>query len=211
MLSGALFKCLLYSYLFFFGGGGCHLREKVLSLTAGGHAHRLGGGTAAAANSLHRLHDVVALQHLTEHDVLAVQPARGGRAEEELRAVRVGASVGHRQRTRTEVLAGLAGERLISKLVAVDGLAARAIAGGEVATLAHELRNHAVERRAGVAEALLTRAERAEVLGGLGDGISEQLHRHATSGLATNLNVHPHLGVGGDGGVVRLVGHGVFF
>lgn len=45
------------------------------------------------------------------------------------------------------------------------------VATGEVTTLEHELRDDAVEGRAGVAEALLAGAESAEVLSGLGDDV----------------------------------------
>lgn len=106
------------------------------------------------------------------------------------------------------MLASLAREGLIRELVAVDGLAARAIAVREVATLAHKLLNDAVEGGAGVAEALLTRAKSTEVLRRLGDGIGKELHDDTAGRLATDLNVHPDLRVGGDDGVVGLVGHG---
>ena len=58
----------------------------------------------------------------------------------------------------------LQGEVLIGELGAIDGLAASAVAGGEVAALAHEVGDDAVEGRALVAEALLAGAESAEVL-----------------------------------------------
>lgn len=45
------------------------------------------------------------------------------------------------------------------------------VATGEVTTLEHELRDDAVEGRAGVAEALLAGAESAEVLSGPGDNV----------------------------------------
>ena len=49
------------------------------------------------------------------------------------------------------------------------------IATGEVTTLEHELRDDTVERRALVSEALLTSAESAEVLSGLGDVLIEEV------------------------------------
>lgn len=45
------------------------------------------------------------------------------------------------------------------------------VATGEVTTLEHELWDDAVERRAGIAEALLASAKSAEVLSGLWDNI----------------------------------------
>lgn len=53
------------------------------------------------------------------------------------------------------------------------------VAAGEVTTLEHELGDDAVERRALVAEALLTSAESTEVLGGLGDNIVEEVEGDA--------------------------------
>jgi len=49
------------------------------------------------------------------------------------------------------------------------------VAASEVTALEHELRDDAVETRAGVAEALLAGAESAEVLGGLGDDVVVEL------------------------------------
>ena len=55
-------------------------------------------------------------------------------------------------------------EVLVGELGAVDGLAAGAVVVGEVAALAHEVGDDAVEGGALEAEALLAGAERAEVL-----------------------------------------------
>lgn len=84
-------------------------------------------------------------------------------------------------------------EVLIIESAAVDGLTTSAVAIGEVSTLrmketrdnpylAHELGNDSVhlavlvaERLAALAISLLTSAEATEVLGGLGNDVSEQL------------------------------------
>jgi hypothetical protein len=58
----------------------------------------------------------------------------------------------------------LEGEVLVGEFLAVDGLASGAIVVGEVATLAHEVGDDAVEGGALEAEALLASAQGAEVL-----------------------------------------------
>jgi len=116
---------------------------------------------------------IILVTDLAEDDVLTIQPLGLGGAEEELRPVGVGSSVGHGQDTRAGVLEG---EVLVLELVAVDGLAPGAVARGEVTTLAHEVGDDPVEGGALEPEALLPGAEGAEVLRGLGHHVSAQLH-----------------------------------
>lgn len=71
-------------------------------------------------------------------------------------------------------------EVLIGKLLAVDGLAASAVATGEVTTLKHELRDDTVEFGFLVSKALLASAESTEVLSCLGDDVVEELEVDAT-------------------------------
>jgi len=148
-----------------------------------------GGGTA----SLDGLDDGhggdVTVGDLTEDDVTAVEPAGDDSGDEELRAVGVGASVGHGEHER--LLVGEL-EVLVGELLTIDGLATSAVATGEVTTLEHEVRDDTVELGARVAEALLASAESAEVLDGLGDNVIEELEVDA-AGALLNLAV----GVGG--------------
>jgi hypothetical protein len=58
-------------------------------------------------------------------------------------------------------------EVLVGELVAVDGLAASAVALGEVTTLDHEVLDDTVERGALVTKALLASSKSSEVLGSL--------------------------------------------
>ena len=127
---------------------------------------------------------------LAEDDVLAIEPVGLDGAEEELRPVGVGASVGHGQDAGAGVLEL---KVLVGKLLAVDGLSTSAlrnvsttapccigpdktyVATGEVTALEHELRDDTVEGRPLVSEALLLGAESAEVLGSLGDYIIKEL------------------------------------
>jgi len=118
--------------------------------------------------------------------------------DEELGAVRVGASVGHGEEARRGVLereggkeGGREGGRVrkdkfeskgttgrgltclknkifVREGASVDGLPAGAVAAGDVAALQHEVRNHAVERTALISEASLARGDLTEVLCKLG-------------------------------------------
>ena len=87
-------------------------------------------------------------------------------------------------------------EVLIRELLAVDGLAAGAVAAGEVARLAHEVRDDAVEDAVLVAEGLarpadplLAGAQRAEVLARLRGDVDAELERDATDGRAADAHV----------------------
>ena len=66
-------------------------------------------------------------------------------------------------------------EVLILELVAVDGLATSAIVVGEIASLAHELRDDAVESGSLVAESFLAGAQGTEILGRTGNNVSTKL------------------------------------
>ena len=68
--------------------------------------------------------------------MIVVEPVGDNSGDEELRAVGVAASVRHGEETGAVVLAN---KVLILELLAVDGLAASAVAAGEVTTLKHEL------------------------------------------------------------------------
>jgi len=110
-----------------------------------------GGGPAASPDLLDGLDHVHALHNLAEHDMLAVEPWGRHGADEELGAVAVGPAVGHGQHPGSRVLAHQA---LVGEQLAVDGLPAGPAAPDEVAALAHELRDHAVEPGALVVQRL---------------------------------------------------------
>ena len=87
-------------------------------------------------------------------------------------------------------------EVLIRELLAVDGLAAGAVAAGEVTRLAHEVRDDAVEDAVLVAEGLarlpdplLAGAQRPEVLARLRGDVDAELERDATDGRAADAHV----------------------
>src|SRR3954470_6652605 len=97
-------------------------------------------------------------RHTAEHGVLAVEPRRGvGRDDEELRAVRVRARVGHRER---------AADDLVVVELVLERVAGAACAGPlRAAALDHEVGDDAVKDEP-VVEPL--GCELAEVLDGLG-------------------------------------------
>jgi len=73
--------------------------------------------TTLGPNSLAFLNDLVALDNLPEDDMFAIQPGGLRSAQEELRAVGIGAGIGHRQNTLPSVLED---EVLIGKLLTID-------------------------------------------------------------------------------------------
>lgn len=90
---------------------------------------------------------------------------------------------------------------LVGKLLAVDGLASRAITCRKVTALDHELLDDAVEqtalivqRLARLADALLARAEGPEVLGSLWHDVIVQFKRDAPSRFAPNGDIEEGVG-----------------
>lgn len=149
----------------------------------------LHGTATLRAQHLQALQYIHSLLHLSEHNVVSVQPGAGNSGDEELGAVGVRTAVRHREETRTRVLQS---EILIGETISVDGLATSTISGSKVSSLsirnehcrnlAHELRNNAMEGATLVVEllsrlsdTLLSGAETAEVLSGLGDNIGTEL------------------------------------
>jgi len=127
--------------------------------------------------------------------VLAVEPGRLDGRDEELGAVGVGPGVRHRHDAGAGVFQG---EVLVLEFVAVDGLAAGAVVIREVAALAHEVGNYAVEAAALVAEALLAGAQGAEILRGLGGDVRAELdhdaaHRGAVGGHVEEYSWQTHV------------------
>lgn len=168
----------------------------ILKLTAVSDGHWLAGRTRAASHGLHLVDHFVTLGDLAEDNVLAVQPLSICGANEELRSVGIGSSVGHREAARTEVLAGTTCKAFIGELHAVDRLTAGTVSCSEVATLAHELGDDTVklaaeevEWLAGTTDTLLASAQGTKVLGGLGDDILEEFHFDAASRLGADADI----------------------
>jgi len=178
--------CFDIFFLFSFSPPCTDSAAAALALAAVGDQDLLGGLAALGAEGLNLLDGVHALDNLAEDDVLAVEPGGLGGAQEELAAVGVGAGVGHGQDARAGVLQL---EVLVLELHAVDGLAARAVPGGEVAALAHEVGDDAVEAGPLEPVSLLAGAQRAEVLAGPRSDVEAQLHGDPAELLAAGLDV----------------------
>lgn len=168
-------------------------------MTAVGDDNGLGGPAGAGSDLLDVLDNVQSFDDLSEHDMLSVEPLCLLRANEELRSVGSGTGVRHGEDAGTGVLLH---EVLVGELGAINRLAAGSVSGGEVATLTHETRDHAVEGRALVVEglaappyALLAGAKRAEVLGGAGSDVGVELHHDAASRLTADGHVEEDLRV----------------
>ena len=97
--------------------------------------------------SLNGVNDVHAFTDGTEHGVVAVEPRRGNRGEEELGATGVSTSVGHGEDTGLVVLEGksrgLAGN--LPARASGTGSSGHRVFGVGAAALDHEIFNHAVE------------------------------------------------------------------
>lgn len=162
-------------------------------LAAVGDDDGLGGSAGGGSNVLDGLHHIHALDDLSEHHMLPVQPLRLGRTNEELRSVGAGAGVGHGQNSRTSVLPY---EILIFEFRSVDRFSTGSVAGREIPTLAHESRDHAVETGALVVQRLpappnplLTGAQRPEVLRRARRRVREQFHHDPAGRLSADRNV----------------------
>ena len=153
--------------------------------------------TALGADRLNLAEDGQTVGDSSKDDVLAVEPWRVSEAEEELGAVRVGASIGHRQNSLSLMSVD---EVFVVELGSVDGFASSTVSGSEVTALGHEAGDDSVEERlfeveslSRLASALLARAESAEVLGSLG-GVVEELHGDAAGSLAADRNIEENVG-----------------
>ena len=119
--------------------------------------------------------------------MLAVKPRRRNGAEEKLRAVGVGAGIGHAQHAGVGVLEL---KIFVSELLPVDRFATGAVVVGEVTTLAHEVGDHAMERRTLEAKPLFAGAERTKVFSRLRHHIGPKFDDHTAGWLVTDADVH---------------------
>ena len=99
----------------------------------------------------HFVNNFVAFEDLPEDNVFAIEVRCLDVGDEELGGVGVGASVGHGQQVR---FGEGHHEILIFEFATIDGITARAISFGDVATLSHEIVDDAMESSSLVAERL---------------------------------------------------------
>jgi len=149
------------------------------------------------------LDNVHALDDLAEHNVLAVEPLRFSGANKKLGAVGIWTGVGHRKNSRSGVLQL---EVLILELVAVDRLATSSVVVGEVTTLAHEVRDDAVEAGALEAESFLASAQSTEVLGSLWHYFGSQLHDNPANFRTVTGHVEENSRARSHGETVKMEG-----
>ena len=162
-----------------------------------------------AALVLDRFHDVHAVRHGPEDDVLPVEPVVHVQVDKKLRRVRVPSSIRHRQYTSPDVLQR---EVLVREGLAVDRQTVRARPVDNVAALADEPRDHAVEHGTlerqllAIRVPLLARAQTPKVLRGPRDDVGPQTHDDAAHLLAayTNIEEDPRVQLR----VAAVVGHG---
>mmetsp|Transcript_38696 Transcript_38696/g.71933 ORF Transcript_38696/g.71933 Transcript_38696/m.71933 type:complete len:250 (-) Transcript_38696:329-1078(-) len=133
--------------------------------------------------------------------MLAIQVSTRCQRNEKLRAVGVLPCVGHREKTGG-LVRDVAVRPLVLKLLPIDRLATCSIATGEISPLAHKARDDPVEgtafegqRLPRLAGALLSCAESAEVLRGLGVALGKQLNLYARWLRFANLDLQEDLGV----------------
>mmetsp|Transcript_66570 Transcript_66570/g.177303 ORF Transcript_66570/g.177303 Transcript_66570/m.177303 type:complete len:216 (+) Transcript_66570:3-650(+) len=161
------------------------------------HEDLLLRGAGVAPDLLDGLDNAVPLGDLPEDHVLAVQMRGLRRAEEELRAIGVGAAVCHGK----DALAGvLQAEVLVAELGAVDALAAGAVTAREVAALNHEVGDDAMELAALVVQGhpartgpLVACTEVRKVCNRLRDGVPEEPDGDALGLLLPDLHVEEDL------------------
>ena len=116
--------------------------------------------------------DVQSLYYVSEDCMLAIEPGTGHECYEELRAVGVGAGIGHRQQSWYIVFQF---EVLVGEGASVYGLTSGAVVVGEVSSLGHEVGDDAVEMGIFVPETFFVGAESSEVGCGFGGLLVEEV------------------------------------
>ena len=164
----------------------------LLDLSTVSNGDLLAGLAISGPKALHRFHNIHALFHLAEDNMLAIQPLSLGSADEKLGTVCVGASLCHGQDARTCMLQD---EILIIKFLAIDALATGTIMVYEVTTLAHKSQSYSVKAGTFITKSFLPSAQNTKVFCCLWNFVCKQLTRDAAQGLAVDSDVEENGGV----------------
>ena len=155
------------------------------------------GLTAARSDVFKCLNQFLSFENFTEDDMTSIEPGSLNKGDEKLGSIGVGPSVSHREKVASGVLQL---EILVIEAGTVDALAASAISESEITTLSHEAGDNSVESRAlevkslaCVAHSLLSCAESSEVLGCLGNGVSEETEDDSAGILSIDVDVEEDL------------------
>jgi len=145
-----------------------------------------GGLAALRTHGFQLSNNIHSFDNFSEHNVLSIKPTGLSAGDKELTAIGVGSSVRHRK------YSGLGMSKLkvlVLEPGAINRFTTSTVVIGEIATLAHEVRDHPVETATLVAKTLLSGAESAKILRRLRDNILPQLHHDATHGLVVRGHV----------------------
>lgn len=139
---------------------------------------------------MQQLQGFLSFSQLTEDGMLAIKPGAWHEGDEELRSVCVRSSIGHGEEEGGVVLKG---EVLVWEVTSVDGLASSAVVIGEVTALSHEVGYDTMEVRVLESEALLMRAQGAEVSSSLRSHIIEEVEDQSASLTSSKINLEEHV------------------
>lgn len=135
--------------------------ETSIKLSTFANDNFLSGFSILRTCLFHNSYNIHPFDNFAENDVLAIKPWRQYGSDKELRTVGVGTGISHRQQA---IFIVLLDEILVSKFRAIDTFASCAIMVGEVTALKHKVGNDPVKSRCSVAKALLSSAQRSEIL-----------------------------------------------
>jgi len=141
-------------------------------------------------DSLDGLNNIHAFDDFAKHNVPPVEPRCDNGRDEELRTVRVGTGVGHREQSWFVVLQL---EVLIVKTFSVDRTPASPVMSREIAALQHEIRDDPMKRTFRVSETVLSRSELTEILRRTRHHVIEQAKDDSASRFRVDRDIEEHI------------------
>ena len=145
-----------------------------LELSAVGDFEFAVGFAGAAATGFDLSEDILTFDHFAEDAVVSIEPWALNKSDEELRSVRVWASVRHGEHATLSVFQR---HVLVWELCSIDRKATSAITVREVTSLSHEVTDNTMEvgSLVGVLRFVVAGTDRSEVLSSLWVVVSVQL------------------------------------